>query len=94
MSKSILYVKTGCPWCTDAERFLQQHGVDYVRKDVLRDGAAMSRMIEISGQQSTPTFEHGDFMVEDFSVDEFIDAVEQRPDMKTILGLASEDREG
>jgi hypothetical protein len=52
----------------------------------------MQRMLEISGQSLTPTFEFGEFIVADFSVQEFIDAVEQVPEIKQQLGFGdSED---
>ena len=69
----ILYIKSGCSWCDKALTFFGQHGVTVDVKDVLYDKSAMQRMIEISGQTMTPTFEYNDFVVTDFSTDEFID---------------------
>lgn len=48
-------------------------------------------MIEISGQSLTPTFEWDDFIVADFSVDEFKDALEQVPEYKKRLGLGDKE---
>ena len=87
----ILYIKPGCPWCNEALAFFGQHGVEVDVKDVLSNRGAMQRMVEISSQSLTPTFEYNDFVVADFSTDEFISELEQRPDIKTELGLGEED---
>ncbi len=47
-------------------------------------------MVEVSGQALTPTLEYDDFVVPDFSTDELLYALEQRPDVKTRLGLNGE----
>lgn len=86
-SKPILYIKSGCPWCTDALDYFAQNGVEVAVKDVSREREAMQRMIEISRQSLTPTFEYGDFIVPDFSVSEFKQAVGARPEIKEKLGL-------
>lgn len=91
MSKlPILYIKPGCPWCGEALAFFGQHGVEVDVRDVTSNKAALQRMIEISSQSLTPTFELDDFVVADFSTDEFISELEQRPDIKTRLGLGEE----
>jgi glutaredoxin 3 len=86
-SRPILYVKSGCPWCHDALSFFQRSGLDLEVKDVTRDGEAMKRMREISGQSLTPTFEYKDFIVADFSVNEFEAAVKKRPEIGQELKL-------
>ena len=48
-------------------------------------------MLEISGQTKTPTFELGEFIVADFDVQEFIDAVESVPEIKQKLGFGDEE---
>jgi len=60
-------------------------------RDVLASAASMQRMVEISGQSLTPTFEYGDFVVADFSVDEFLDEIEQVPEIKKKLGFGAEE---
>ena len=47
----------------------------------------MHRLIEISGQNLTPTFVLGDFLVADFSIDEFKEQINQAPEIKKRLGL-------
>lgn len=85
--KPIMYIKTGCPWCIAADKFFKQKGVDLIIKDVRKDADAKLRMESISGQTKTPTLEYGDFLVADFDTDEFIVAVNKRPDVKRALGL-------
>jgi glutaredoxin len=88
----ILYIKPGCPWCREAMAFFSQHGVPVEVSDVTASSQSLQRMLEISGQSLTPTLEFGEFIVADFSVQEFIDAVEQVPEIKQQLGFGdSED---
>ena len=47
----------------------------------------MDRMVAVSGQTLTPTFEYGEFVVADFSVEEFQDALDQNPEIKQELGM-------
>lgn len=93
MKKEIptLYIKPGCPWCREASSFFSQHGVEVEIRDVSASRQSMNRMVEISGQGLTPTFEYGEFVVADFSVDEFLDALEQVPEIKQQLGFGDEE---
>jgi glutaredoxin len=83
----ILYIKPGCPWCREALSFFSQHGVKVEVRDVLASKQSMQRMIEISSQTLTPTFEFGEFIVADFSVQEFIEEISQVPEIKQQLGF-------
>ncbi len=83
----ILYIKPGCPWCREAMSFFSQHGVAVEVRDVTASSQNMRRMTEISGQNKTPTFEFGEFIVADFDVQEFLDAMEQVPEIKQSLGF-------
>ncbi|MBH52921.1 MAG: NrdH-redoxin [Opitutaceae bacterium] len=83
----LLYIKPGCPWCSEAQTFFGLHGIQVDVKDVISNQGARKRMFKISSQSLTPTFEYKDFVVADFSINEFIDALEQRPDIKSELGL-------
>ena len=88
--KPILYIKSGCPWCRAARSYFEQHGVDLDIRDVNRSRSDMDRMIEISGQSLTPTFEYGEFVVADFSVDEFENELEEFPEVRRELGIDDE----
>ena len=85
--KPILYIKRGCPWCRQAKSFFDQHGVDLNICDVGASNGNMQRMIAVSEQTMTPTFEYGDFVVSDFSVDEFLAELEERPEVRMELGI-------
>lgn len=89
MSKlPILYIKRGCPWCREALSYFQQHAIELDVRDVNLSAQNMQRMVEVSGQTLTPTFEYDDFIVADFSVDEFIDEVAEQPEVRRKLGIA------
>lgn len=87
MNIPILYIKPGCPWCRDARNFFDRMGVAVELRDVTRSDASMRRMLEISGQTMTPTFEYDDFIVADFSVDEFLDEIAEHPEVRRDLGI-------
>jgi glutaredoxin len=85
--KPILYIKPGCPWCRSARSYFEQRGVEVDLRDVTRSKADMDRMVELSGQTLTPTFEFGEFVVADFSVDEFESELEEFPEVRLALGI-------
>lgn len=87
MDRPILYIKPGCPWCTEAVSFLKRHKVSLDVKDVLSDRAARQRMQEISGQGLTPTLEFGDFVCADFDTRELMVALNRQPEVRSRLGL-------
>ncbi len=89
--KPILYIKRGCSWCRQAKAFLDQHGIEAEIRDVGASTSNMKRMIDISDQTLTPTFEYGDFIVADFSVDEFKSELEERPDVRIELGIGDDE---
>lgn len=87
----ILYIKPGCPWCRAARAFFAEHGVDVDLRDVLSSPKDMEAMEDISGQSKTPTLVDGDFVVADFSVDEFIAELRQHPELMKKYGVADDD---
>lgn len=86
----ILYVRRGCSFCREALAFFSSHGVEVEVRDVDRDFGQLRRMIEASGQSETPTFEWGEFIVSDFTVEEFLDELRERPDVQMRLGIADD----
>jgi glutaredoxin 3 len=82
-----LYVKDGCPWCMEALTFFNNQGLEIHVCDVIDNPVQMERMVELSGQTLTPTFEYGEFVVSDFSVDEFMAELEENPEVKSELGI-------
>jgi len=92
-AKPILYIKVGCPWCREARSFFSEQGIEVEVMDVNANASAYQRMIAISDQTKTPTFEYGDFVVSDFDVEEFVEELDQRPDIKEALGLVMVDED-
>ena len=90
----ILYVRPGCQWCREARNFFSTHGVSMEIRDVDEDYVHLKRLTEVSGQANTPTFEMDDFLVTDFNVDELIDELDERPDIKSHLGILDDERAG
>lgn len=86
-AQPVLYIKSGCPWCREAENFFRAHQVGYDLKDVLIDGEAFARMKKLTNQTLTPSFAYKDFVVADFSTDEFLSALKGRPDIAGELGI-------
>jgi len=85
--KPILYMKIGCPWCREALSFFNSQGVDLDLRDVDADAKDMEAMVSISGQSKVPTFEYDDFVVADFSVDEFLAELNEFPEVRHNLGI-------
>ena len=86
--KPILYVKADCPWCRQALSFFNSQGVDLDLRDVNENAKDMDAMVSISGQTNAPTFEYGDFIVADFSVDEFLAELNEFPEARHNLGIS------
>jgi len=87
MSKPKLYVKEGCPWCIDALAYFKTKSMELEIIDVRNDPSRMPELIEISGQSKTPTLQNGDFIVADFDIDEFEEAMCKNPEEAKRLGL-------
>ena len=74
----ILYVKAGCPWCEDAIKFLDQHGVGYRLKEVRGDAAAFAEMEKKSGQTKAPTLDWNGKILADFDTDQLVPFLRDR----------------
>ncbi len=68
-----LFIKPYCGWCHKAERWLDQHGVDYEPVDVMADEAAYDEMIQLSGQEPAPVIEVDGETLADFGPDQLAD---------------------
>ena len=87
MSKPKLFVKEGCPWCIDALAYFQSKSMDLEIIDVRKNPSRMNELLEISGQSKTPTLQNGEFVVADFDIAEFEDAMSINPDEAKKLGF-------
>ncbi|HBE23308.1 MAG TPA: NrdH-redoxin [Verrucomicrobiales bacterium] len=72
MSKPILYVKTGCPWCDEVIDYLNENHIPYQNIVVSGNRAAMQQMVDLSGQSKAPTLDWHGQVLADFGVDELI----------------------
>lgn len=86
-TKPILYVKSGCPWCNEAQNFFDSQGVSLEIRNVSNNSDFMNAMVAVSGQTKAPTFEFGEFLVADFSVDEFLAELNAFPEIRQKLGI-------
>jgi len=68
--RPILYVKSGCPWCHEAEDYLKEHGIAYTRANVSADPKVFAAMVELSGQTKAPTMDWDGEVLADFGADE------------------------
>ena len=83
----ILYVKPGCPWCVQALEFFAEHGVKLDVRDVVADMHQMRQLVALTSQSKCPSFRYGDFIVADFSVEEFKNKARKFPAVCKDLGL-------
>jgi len=68
-----LFVKPYCGWCDKAERWLDQHEVDYETVDVIADENAYDEMIRLSGQELAPVIEVDGKILADFGPEQLED---------------------
>ena len=78
-SALIFYVKTGCPWCINAEEYLNRHGYEYERVDVQQDRAAFDEMNRVSGQTYAPTLVIAEKVLADFGPEELEQFLREQP---------------
>lgn len=87
MSKPKLFVKEGCPWCVDALNYFKLKSVSLDIIDVRKDPSKINELLKVSGQSMTPTLQNGDFVVADFDIQEFEDAMSKNPKEAAKLGV-------
>ena len=87
MSLPILYIKQGCPWCVDALEYFKQINLKLEVVDVIQNPSKMKDLMECSGQNKTPTLSNNGFVVKDFDLEEFKQAMLENPAEATKLGL-------
>ncbi len=65
-----LFIKPYCGWCHKAMRWLDDHGIEYEKIDVIADEAAFDEMIRISGQELAPVIDVDGKVLADFGPEE------------------------
>ena len=68
-----LFVKPYCGWCHKAAHWLDAHGVDYEKIDVIADETAYDEMINLSGQDLAPVLDAEGEVLADFGPDQLAD---------------------
>ena len=68
-----LFIKPYCGWCHKAERWLDEHGVEYEKLDVITDESAHDEMIQLSGQDLAPVLEVDGKILADFGPEQLAD---------------------
>ena len=76
--RPFLYLKSGCPWCDEAEDYLREHGIAYGSTDVLTDPASYEELKRLSGQTKAPTMRWGNEILADFGAEELDAFLRQR----------------
>ena len=65
-----LFVKPYCPWCHKAQDWLNAHGVQYEKLDVISNRAAFDEMVKLSGQTLAPVIDVDEKILADFGPEE------------------------
>ena len=65
-----LFIKPYCGWCDKAVHWLDSHGVDYEKIDVMADETAYDEMIKLSGQDLAPVLDAEGEVLADFGPDQ------------------------
>ena len=65
-----LFVKSFCPWCSEATEWLDAHGIVYETLNVSRSAEARAEMYELTGQTKAPSIDIDKHVLADFGVDE------------------------
>ncbi|MGJ8632710.1 MAG: glutaredoxin family protein [Luteolibacter sp.] len=71
-AERILYVKSGCPWCIEVQKYLDDKNIEVKTITVSGNREAMDEMVKLSGQSKAPTMNWEGEVLADFGVDELI----------------------
>ncbi len=72
----ILYLKNGCPWCVEVERYIERNGIGVSKIIVSSNRDAMDEMVRLSGQSKAPTMNWDGQILADFGVEELVPFLE------------------
>jgi glutaredoxin 3 len=68
-----LFIKSYCPWCHRATRWLNEHGIEHETIDVITNESAFEEMIRLSGQDLAPVIDVDGEILADFGPDQLAD---------------------
>ncbi|HEV2437082.1 MAG TPA: glutaredoxin family protein [Verrucomicrobiae bacterium] len=61
-----LFIKPYCPWCHKAMHWLDEHGIEYKKLDVIASEEAFAEMVRLSGQELAPVIDVDGKVLADF----------------------------
>lgn len=61
-----LFIKSYCPWCQKAMRWLDDNDIKYEKLDVIADAGAYKEMVNLSGQELAPVIDVDGKVLADF----------------------------
>jgi glutaredoxin len=67
------FIKPYCGWCHKAMRWLDEHGIEYRKIDVIADEASFDEMIRLSGQDLAPVIDVDGQVLADFGPEQLAD---------------------
>lgn len=73
-----LFIKPGCPWCDEAQEWLEAHKIAHQTLDVIRDPVARGEMQRLTGQGKAPSIDVDGEILADFGADELAHWWQQR----------------
>jgi glutaredoxin 3 len=76
-TRTTLYVKTGCPYCSRAREFLAGQNVEFIERNVSLDHEAFAEMKRLSGQDKAPVLVYEGDILSDFDVEELAPFLEK-----------------
>jgi len=65
-----LFIKPYCPWCHQAQSWLDERGINYETLDVIGDSKAFAEMVKLSGQELAPVIDVDGKILADFGPEE------------------------
>ena len=65
-----LFIKPYCPWCHQAQHWLDERGIKYEMLNVIADGGAFAEMVKLSGQELAPVIDVDGKILADFGPEE------------------------
>ena len=66
----IVYVKTGCPWCTQVLNFLHDKKIQFEERNVTTNKSYFDEMIKKSNQTKAPTLDIDGYILADSDKDQ------------------------
>ena len=65
-----LFIKPYCPWCHQAQDWLNVRGIRHETLDVIANSRAMTEMVSLSGQAYAPVIDVDGKILADFGPEE------------------------